>query len=69
MKKPNWGATPNTKRHRKMTMVTLSPEGLAELDERREGTPRGEFIEWLIKETTPWYRKPYPRAIRKKARR
>jgi len=48
--------TPNASRGRKMVTITVSPDGLAELDFRREGTPRGAFIEWLLEVTTPKWR-------------
>jgi hypothetical protein len=40
--------TPNDRRGRPMVTITLSPEGLAELDKRRGDVPRGTFVEWLL---------------------
>ena len=41
--------TANAQRGRPMVTITLSPAGLAELDFRREGSSRGEYIELLLK--------------------
>jgi len=60
-KKTDWTTTPNERRHRKQVHVTMSPEGIKELDRRRleefAGLPgtrpyaRGEYIEMLLATT------------------
>lgn len=47
-RKDPWATTPNAKRKRKMTMITLSPEGLERLDRLRGSSARGAYIEGLL---------------------
>jgi hypothetical protein len=43
-----WATMPNDERKRPMVTMTMSAEGLAELDRRRGDTPRGAYIEQLL---------------------
>jgi hypothetical protein len=43
-----WATMPNAERGRPMVTMTMSAEGLAELDRRRGATPRGTFVEQLL---------------------
>jgi hypothetical protein len=47
-KKKDWSTTPNARRHRKMLHVTMSPEGIEELDYRRGKLSRGAMIEFFL---------------------
>lgn len=46
--KRDWSSTPNALRKRKQIHVTMSPEGIAELDAQRGNASRGAFIEELV---------------------
>jgi hypothetical protein len=43
-----WATMPNAERGRPMVTMTMSADGLAELDRRRGATPRGAFVEQLL---------------------
>lgn len=43
----DWATMPNEERKRPMVTITMSPEGLADLDRMRGETARGAYIEQL----------------------
>lgn len=47
-KKDPWATTPNTRRKRPMVMITISPDGLAELDAQRGDKSRGKYVEAML---------------------
>lgn len=44
----NWNAITNTHRKRPQRLITMSPEGWAELDRRRGEMPVGRYLESLL---------------------
>lgn len=44
----SWNAVTNAHRKRPQRLITMSPEGWAELDRRRGDTPIGRFMERLL---------------------
>lgn len=47
-KAENWSTMTNDRRGRPMITVTLSPEGIEELDRQRGKAARGAYIEVLL---------------------
>ncbi len=45
-----WATMPNAAPGRPMVTLTMSPEGLAELDRMRGDTPRGAYVEQLVQD-------------------
>lgn len=43
-----WATMPNAERGRPMVTLTMSHEGLAELERQRGVTPRGAYVEQLL---------------------
>lgn len=48
----DWTSTPNTRRHRKMTMLTLNPATVIKLDAIKGKRSRGAVVDELVARAT-----------------